>query len=375
MGYPRYVAGSPGQLEPYLTPLLATGLISTWFVEDLMLSRDDAPVKHVIQAVGSSSLEKGRAFTATVCPQCQPTIYGSYEEMYQDPNVDIVYIGTPHGLHKRNCLDAIAAGKAVFCEKAFTLNARDAKEVFVAAKEKGVYVAEAMWLRHRPVFRHIRKLLHEDKAIGEVFRAYSDFGDFQDIANLPPTSRHRNPELGAGSLLDLGIYSLTWVSMALDHRNPEQSETPSIHAFQTHLLGTEVGTSVLLQYPSSGRQGVITSTHQANGFPDILARIQGTEGHIDVHGPGASDPIGFTIYTNYSGQPGARERERKVIKSFDYSSAERGYQYEADNAALDVFAGRLESAIMPWAETIRILEVMDEIRRQGGTVYVADKEP
>ncbi|KAJ2978915.1 hypothetical protein NUW58_g7342 [Xylaria curta] len=151
--------------------IIATGLISFWFVEDIVLSRPDAPVKHVIQAIGSSSKAKGEAFAAKHCPNSKPTIYDSYEAACKDPEVDIVYIGTPHSFHKQNCLDAIAHGKNVLCEKAFCLNAREAREVFAAAKEKGVYVAEAMWLRHRPLFKTLMKLLHEEKVIGDRHRA------------------------------------------------------------------------------------------------------------------------------------------------------------------------------------------------------------
>jgi hypothetical protein len=118
---------------------LATGMISSWFVEDLVLDRPDAKAKHVIQCIGSSSLEKGKDFAAKHCPKASPTVYGTYDEVYSDPDVDCVYIGTPHSFHKQNCLDAIAAGKNVLCEKAFTINAAEAKEVFDAARKKDVY--------------------------------------------------------------------------------------------------------------------------------------------------------------------------------------------------------------------------------------------
>jgi predicted dehydrogenase len=355
----------------YLTNTsLATGLISSWFVADLLLSRDDAPVRHIVQAIGSSSVEKGNRFVETHCGAqngTKPSVYGSYAEVYQDPDVDIVYIGTPHAFHKRDCLDAIAARKPVLCEKAFTLNARDAREVLDTARRNGVYVAEAMWLRHR-------KLVHEDCVIGDVFRASSEFGVLQDIANLPAESRYRSPDLGAGSLLDLGIYALTWVVMALDGNSPSASEWPTILAAQTHWEGVEVATSAILHYTSTGRQGVVTSTTNANSNPDLLARIQGTKGTIEVHGPCASMPEGFTVYDNFGGEPGARVLTRAEGEFYDGTVPGRGYQFEADNAALDVLAGRLESGIMPWSETIRIMEMLDEIRRQGGTVYAADKE-
>ena len=160
-----------------------------------------------MQAIGSSSVEKGKAFAAKHLKHAttQPTIYASYDEVYADPNVDCVYIGSPHGFHKRDLLAAIAAGKNILCEKAFTINAREAREVFDAARKKGVYVHEAMWLRHRPMIADLRKLLYEDKAIGDVFRTTSDFQMHVDIPNLPSTSRLKDLSLGAGSLLDIGI--------------------------------------------------------------------------------------------------------------------------------------------------------------------------
>ncbi|KAF4844775.1 D-xylose 1-dehydrogenase [Colletotrichum siamense] len=354
--------------------IVATGMISSWFVEDLLISRSDAKVKHIVQAIGSSSVEKGKDFANQYCPSSNPTIYGSYNEIYADPNVDILYIGTPHAFHKQNCLDAIAAGKPVLCEKAFTLNARDAKEVFAFAKEKGVYVAEAMWLRHRPLVQDLQRMLHKEKIIGDVFRVYSEFGLEMDIPNLPDGSRYKQPRLGAGSLLDLGIYTLTWAILGLDAGTPAASETPKILAAQTHWGEVEVTTSVILQYPSTGRQGVITSTTMATGNPDVIARIQGTNGTVEVHGTVPSDPESFTVYEKFWRDQNAGIVKRDVAKKHDYKPAGRGYYWEADNAALDVLAGKLESSVMPWSETIRVMEIMDEIRRQGGTVYPQDSE-
>ncbi|KAJ3570400.1 hypothetical protein NPX13_g5743 [Xylaria arbuscula] len=353
--------------------IIATGLISFWFVEDLVLSRPDAPVNHVIQAIGSSSKEKGEAFAAKHCPNSKPKIYDSYEAACKDPEVDVVYIGTPHGFHKKNCLEAIAHGKNVLCEKAFTLNAREAREVFAAAKEKGVYIAEAMWLRHRPLFKQLMKLLYEDKIIGDVFRMWSDFGREWDVPNLPATSRYRDLALGAGTLLDLGIYSLTWGITTLDPKIPKNSETPKILAAQTFEVGIEVATSIILQYGSSGRQGVITSTTKVDGNPDMVARIEGTAGTIEVVGPTTSDPKYFVVYPKFS-TDAAGNTKRGEGKRYDFEVPGRGYTYEADATALDILAGKKESDVMPWSESIRVMEIMDEIRRQGGTVYKADKE-
>src|SRR6201996_7144002 len=131
--------------------IIATGLISSWFVEDLVLERNDAKARHVIQAIGSSSREKGEGFVKKYIPSVSPTVYDNYSDVYNDPNVDIVYIGTPHAFHKKNCLDAIAAGKHILCEKAFTITAKEAKQVLAVAEANGVFIMEAIWTRFNPL--------------------------------------------------------------------------------------------------------------------------------------------------------------------------------------------------------------------------------
>jgi predicted dehydrogenase len=205
-------------------------LIASLFAEDLVLPRKDARAKHIVQAIGSSSLQKAKDFMAKHIPQTSPTLYSSYEQVYADPEVDVVYIGTPHAFHKKNCLDAIAAGKNVLCEKAFTLNAPDAEEVIAAAKANGVFLMEAMWTRFTPLMQTLQKMLHEEKVIGNVRRTFCDFGLDLDITSLPPESRYKDPALGAGSLLDIGIYSLTWGLVSLDPGVGAKSEMPKVLA-------------------------------------------------------------------------------------------------------------------------------------------------
>ncbi|CAG7559901.1 unnamed protein product [Fusarium equiseti] len=340
--------------------IVGTGMISSWFLADLSIDRKNAQATHIIQAIGSSSVEKGKEFVETHLPNLSPTVYGSYEEAYQDPNVDIIYIGTPHGFHKKNCLDAISHGKNILCEKAFTLNAREAREVLDAAKAKGVFVMEAMWTRFFPLVKMIQKLVHEEKAIGDVVRLFADFAMDQRIESLAPEHRLRDLALGAGSLLDIGIYSLTWGLLGLDAGVGEKATTPKICASQTFIQGgVEVSTSIILQYPD-GKQGIITSNSKVK-TPPAFCRIEGTKGHIIVEGPAAA-PENFTVYMD-----GETEG-----KKYDFEKPGRGFYWEADAVAMDIAAGKTESDIMPWAETVRVMEIMDEVRRQGGTKFPQD---
>ena len=122
--------------------VIGCGLIPSWFVQDMTRNRPDATTKHIIQAVGSSSKEKGSEFIEKHAPSSKPNIYSSYAEVYEDPSVEIVYIGNPHSCHLQNALDAIKAGKNVLCEKLMTINAKETEILVKAAKEKDVFLME-----------------------------------------------------------------------------------------------------------------------------------------------------------------------------------------------------------------------------------------
>lgn len=349
-------------------------MISSWFVDDLVLDRPDTPVRHVIQAVGGRDLTRCEAFVKEHCPHSTPKLYDSYEGVYNDPDVDIVYIGTPHAFHKQNMLDAIAAGKNVFCEKAFTINAVQAREVFDAASKAGVFVGEAMWLRFRPLVHRLRQLLFEERVVGEVYRTFADFGLEVDISSLPATSRYRDLSLGAGTLLDTGIYSLTWAILTLDAGSPTNSEKPLALGIQSHQEGIEVNTSILLHYPSTDRHGIVTSTTKSNANAWVFCTIWGTNGAIEVEGKTPSMPEAFTVYPKLEGDANVAPLKRGEGTRYDFPKVGRGFIYEADSTALDVLAGRKESSIMPWSETMRVMELMDSIRKQGQTFYPGHDE-
>jgi predicted dehydrogenase len=348
--------------------IIATGMISSWFVRDLTFDRPDAKAKHIIQAIGSSSRSKGDAFVREFLPTLSPTprVYGSYAEVYADPDVDIVYIGTPHGFHKQNCLDAIQMGKHVLCEKAFTLTAKEAREVFDAARARGVFVMEALRPRFFPLTKKLLGLIHEEKAIGNVHRVFCDLGLDMDTDSLGPESRLRNPALGAGTLLDIGVYSLTWARLLLDTGCGETSERPKIVAVQTLEHDVDVASSVLLQYPSTGGQAIATSSSKSR-TSNTFMRIEGTNGFIAVEGESASVPSAFTVYPKIGD-----DRRTPNGKRYEFPVPGYGLHWEADAVAIDIAAGRLEDALMPWEETIRVLELMDEARRQGGARFPQD---
>ncbi|KAF2111261.1 hypothetical protein BDV96DRAFT_500132 [Lophiotrema nucula] len=346
--------------------LVGTGQISSWFVADLALVRPNAKAKHIIAAIGSSSKEKGEAFVKRWIPQLSPgpKVYAGYDAVYHASDVDIVYIGTPHGFHKQHCLYAIEAGKHVLCEKAFALNAREAKEVFAAAQKKGVFVMEAMWTRFFPLVHQLHRVVHEEKAIGDVHRVFADLSLDQNIASLDADSRLKNPALGAGTLLDICIYSITWGLLMLDADIATEAERPDIKAVQTLSGPIDVASTVLLFYPSTGRHAICTSTAMCkhSGEIDVFARIEGTLGYITVEGVSASCPTAFTVYDKAGGS----------ARRFTVPKPGFGLYWEADAVAQDIAAGRMESAVMPRVETVRVLEMLDEARRQGGAQFPID---
>ncbi|CAG8042771.1 unnamed protein product [Penicillium salamii] len=332
--------------------IIGTGLISSWFVGDLVLPREDKQANHIIQAIGSSSKQKAEDFIQKFAPESTATAYGSYESVYSDPEVDIVYIGTPHAFHKQACLAAIAQGKHVLCEKPFTLNRDEAVEVFDAARKQGVFVMEALWTRFMPLSRQLQKLIHEERIIGDVHRVFCDFGLYFDLENLPDSSRLKNPALGAGSLLDIGIYSLTWGLILLDDGIGENATEPLVFSAQSISEEIDVATSMILHYPQNGRQGILTSSIQTRTDP-IFARIEGSKGSITIEGVAASAPSKFTVI------PREDDAERK---EYTFSHPGYGFYYEADAVAHDIAAGKTEDSIMPWAETLRVLGLMDGVR-------------
>ncbi|KAH8749941.1 hypothetical protein F5883DRAFT_720683 [Diaporthe sp. PMI_573] len=362
--------------------ILGTGWISTMFVQDLLAARPDAPVRHVMVALGSSSLEKGNAFVDKVWEktpeQPRPQVYADYQGVYNDPNVDIVYVGTPHSSHKKNCLDAIAAGKHVLCEKPFTINEKEAQEVVDAATRRGVFVMEAVWTRFFPLFEALHEEIMVKKSIGEVQRFFIDFGNKMPLETLPPDSRLKDPALGAGALLDIGVYALTYASIILgDWKVGKQHpEVAKVVSSLDIVNGMDEANVVVLEYPSgtvgAKKTAICTSTFRYRAAEDF-ARIEGSKGSITIFGVGASLPGGFRVVEG--SRPGSGEADERLERTFtvEKPAGTSGFFWEADAVAEDIANGRTENATMPLDETLRMMKLMDGIRREAGLKYPQDR--
>ncbi|KAJ5319394.1 hypothetical protein MYU51_017485 [Penicillium brevicompactum] len=363
--------------------IMATGGIAEMFTKDILIDsnvRDASDVAHQVVAVASSS-SKARAeqFISDRGISTACSAYGDYESLVADPNVDVIYVATPHSHHYQNVRLALEAGKNVLCEKAFTVNAAQTKILVEIARKKNLFLMEAVWTRYFPLSIQIRELIQKGE-IGEVLRVVADTSFGEDVEKTwGTTHRMVNPDLAGGCLLDLGIYSLTWVFQTLYHTLPrDQRKPPTVSSQMTpyHLTGADESTTMLLSFPTSTpsngphpqqSHGVALTNIRVAADPDEAGsagpsiRIQGTKGEIQVFGP-PFRPVRFRVIP----KKGLGEI-RDVESSFPGKG--HGMYWEADEVARCLRDGKLESEGLPWEESIVIMEVMDEVRKQGGLTY------
>ncbi|XHG08107.1 hypothetical protein AWENTII_011228 [Aspergillus wentii] len=275
---------------------------------------------------------------------------------------------------------ALEAGKNVLCEKAFTVNAPQAKILCETAKKKNLFLMEAVWTRYFPLSVQVRELIQKG-AIGEVLRVTAD-NSFGDDVEEKWGTQHRmvNKDLAGGCLLDLGIYSLTWVFQILYHTLPRAQRKPptaiSAHLSLYHLTGADEATTILLSFPTStpsnsphpGQSQAVAMTNlriatdpdeERSSGPSI--RIQGTKGEIQVIGP-AFRPEKYRVI------PKKGEGDVEEVEC-PFPGNGHGMYWEADEVARCIRDGKLESETLPWEESIVIMETMDEVRRQGNLTY------
>jgi predicted dehydrogenase len=296
-----------------------------------------------VHAVGSRVRDRADEFAAR---HGIPTAHGSYEALVADPDVEAVYVASPHSEHREHALLAIAAGKHVLVEKAFTVNADEAEQVFDAAREAGVFVMEAMWTRFLPHVVVMRDVIARGE-IGDPVGVIADHG--QNMGHHPVTHRLHDPALAGGALLDLGVYP---VSFAHDLFGPPD-RISAIGA----LTPTGVDGQVSIALGFSAVQASLHTTLEANTA--TTAVVFGTLGRIEIEGRFYA-PTRFTLARD----DGTRWTYDGVVDA--------GMQYEAAEVARCVGAGLAQSPLMSWQGTLEVMRTLDEIRRQIGLVYPAE---
>ncbi len=270
--------------------------------------------------------------------------YGSYEEMLRDPDVDLVYVATPHSHHYEHMKLCLQHGKHVLCEKAFTVNARQAEEVIALARDKGLYVAEAIWTRYLPSRRMIDELI-ADGAIGTPRIVTANLS-----LVLGHVERMRRPELAGGALLDLGVYALNFASMVLGRDITAIQSTA-----QMQDTGVDMQESITLTY-AGGEMAVLCAAMNCRG--DSRGVVYGTNGTLTADD--INNPMVITV---------APLDKSKQAQTYNVPAQITGFEYQVQAAVDAIEAGQVECEAMPHAETIRIMKLMDDIRAQWGMKY------
>ena len=295
-----------------------------------------------IAAIGSRTGEQARRFADAFDI---PRAHGSYADLFADDDVDVVYVASPHSHHRDMTVAALEAGRHVLCEKAFALNASQAREMIETARRCDRFLMEAMWSWFMPVWQEVRRRVDAGE-IGEVRVVAADFG----IPIDDPEGRHRRADLAGGALLDLGIYPLALARFLLGE--PDDVRVLG-HLTDQGVDGLSGG---VLRF-DSGAIGVFHTTLDA--FSGRAADIVGTTGSIHIDQP-------FWHPSSFSISPTEGDPVRVEMPN-------RGLAHEAAHTMDVIRAGRIESDVVPWSATLANMELMDEIRRQLGVVYPQER--
>jgi len=332
--------------SPLRWGIIGPGSIAKRFADDVSPLSD-----HVIHAAGSRDKAKGDAFLAKYGGG---VAYGSYEELVADPDVDCVYVATPHPFHKEHALLALRAGKPVLCEKPFTVNLAEAEEVVSEARSRSVFLMEGMWSRCFPAMRKARELAASG-AIGKPRMLEADFGfkggDTTDAGVLNvtnPNGRLFDLNLAGGALMDVGVYVVSLAQMFFGTPN-------AVKAVATlGTTGVDENTGIVLGFPG-GEIGILSTSLQTN--TPSKATLLGANGKIEFASAWWKPQ---TVTVHRSGQDA-----ETITEPFDGG----GFQFEAMHVAECLRGGLTESPLITLDETLSIMRTLDTIRAEIGLKY------
>ena len=274
--------------------------------------------------------------------------YGSYEELCADPEVELIYIATPHSSHFDNMKLCIRHKKPVLCEKSFTVNAREAEQIREYAEQEQVFVAEAIWTRYMPSRNMIQEII-DSGIIGNISVL---------TANLSYPISHKErimrPELAGGALLDIGVYG---VNFAMMHFGTD------IERIESSVRMTDTGVDAMESitiFFRGGRMAVLT--HDIYSRSDRKGIFYGEKGYIIVEN--INNPQSISVY----------DTEDRLVRRMDVPKQISGYEYEVLECINAVRSGEKESSSMPLSDSIKVMEIMDQLRGQWGLVYPRERE-
>ena len=320
-------------MKPIRWGILSTGVIARNFADTAKKMGDVQ-----VLAVASRSKESADAFADAWGIERR---YASYEALAADPDVDIVYVATPHSRHYEDMKLMIENGKHILCEKSFTTDAAQAEEIFALAREKGVFVMEAFWTKFCPIYREIERVLRSG-AIGEIRTVTATYG-----YTTAREARKFDPELAGGTLLDIGVYAIGFACMMLGYE---------FNSIQSHLIMNSVGTDAIDAITLRKGDAVAQLTTAIGANMPLFGGVYGTKGHIDI--PDFKNPQKVTVCVDGK-EPYVIERPFEI----------NGFEYEIREAMACVKAGKTESALITPEQSVAVMAVMDEIRRQNGLVF------
>lgn len=269
--------------------------------------------------------------------------YGSYEELVRDPEVDLVYVATPHSLHFEHCRLAIEHGKAVLCEKAFMMNAAQTEEIFALAEERGVFITEAIWTRYMPFSMTIRELC-DGGMIGRPKFLYASLG-------YPIEYKERvvRPELGGGALLDVGVYAINFARMCFGGDIVGVSSQAVLNG-----AGVDMQAAFCFRYADGRMANLQCSGLCANDRQGI---ISGSGGYIVVDN--INDPLEARVFNP----------NHELVQTFTAPPQTTGFEYQVRACEEALEHGWLESPFMPHSETLAVMRQMDELRAAWGVRF------
>jgi len=273
--------------------------------------------------------------------------YGNYEELVADPLVELVYVATPHSRHYDDMKLCIAHGKPVICEKSFTMNAKQAKEIRELAKEAGVFVTEAIWPRYMPSRTLIQDTI-DSGIIGTVSTLTANLSYI-----ISGVKRIQDPELAGGALLDVGVYG---INFALMHFGEEIERIES--SVQMTETGVDAMESITIFY-KNGRMAVLT--HGIYGRSDRKGIFYGDKGYIIVEN--INNPQSVTVY----------DTEDRLVKQIPVPEQISGYEYQFEECRRCIAEKKTESDSMPLKDSVYMMELMDRLRAQWGLVYPQER--
>ncbi len=308
--------------------VIGTGRIAQTFARDVEHIDDG-----VLVAVGSRTRHGAELFAENFGV---PNPHASYESLVSDPQVDAVYVATPHPMHFEDAQLALRAGKPVLVEKAFTMTVGQAQDLVASARSRDLFMMEAMWSRFLPHMVAVRNLVDSGE-LGDIIVVVADHGKWFE---QDPTSRLFAPELGGSAMLDLGVYPVSFASMILG------TPLDVIGRVTPAFTGVDATASAVLSY-ESGAHAVITCTSGARSA--TRASVVGTRARIEIEGDFYA-PSSFQVID----RDGA-------ARSFHFPVSGRGLQYEASHVAACLAQGLRESPIMPLDESVAIMRTMREI--------------